>query len=686
VRVWGNRHLVATRVARALCAVTAVLVVANLALGVQTLGHPAPSLFEFRWWEALVPLTALGFSGVGALIVGRRIDNRLGWLACVTGLLTSAYVFAQSYAAYTLFAHRDTLPGGEWMAWFRTWSWYLAATLMLVLVPLLFPDGRLPSRAWRPVVWVIFAVSGLYCTVTALTVQPVGVLLPAWLVPVSTQVAGMTQVGGAVAAAGALVARYRASSIVVRQQIKWLAVVAVLEVALWIISLIPAFFIYHVPPYRVPVLEILIPLSLLGLPLAIGIAVFRYRLYEVDVVIGRAVVYAVLAIFVTVSYVAVVGGAGLIVEGRFNLVLSVIVTALVAVAFQPVRERADRLAARLVYGRRGSPYEVLANLTRQTSDAESVDEVLSGVAAAVAQGVGATAVRVALLLPGGVNRTGAWPAGAAIDPNARRAIIGRADSPIGEVEITLPSGESLGGSEERLLAAVAAQADVSLRRLRLAAELAERVDELAASRTRMAQAEERGRRRLERDLHDGVQQEVVALIAKLRLARIQIQRDPTRVDSTLQEAQGEAGQMLTDLRELARGIHPAVLGSRGLVEAIEAVASRMPIDVSVNADDRVRSTRYAEEIEGAAYFTVTEGLANVLKHSGASEASVTISAADFGISLRLADDGCGFDPDRGGYTGLQGLRDRLEAVGGSLRVDSGSSGTTLAARLPARPR
>jgi len=170
------------------------------------------------------------------------------------------------------------------------------------------------------------------------------------------------------------------------------------------------------------------------------------------------------------------------------------------------------------------------------------------------------------------------------------------------------------------------------------------------------------------------------------LARIQIQRDPTRVDSTLQEAQGEAGQMLTDLRELARGIHPAVLGSRGLVEAIEAVAARMPIGVSVSADDRVRSTRYAEEIEGAAYFTVTEGLANVLKHSGASEAGVTLSAADSGITLHLADNGCGFDPEGGAHTGLQGLRDRVEAVGGSLRVNSGSGGTTLAARLPAKLR
>lgn len=686
MRVWGNRHLVASGLAWALCAVTAVLVFADVVLGLQTLGRPVPALFEFKWFEALFALTALGFSLVGALIVGRQLDNRLGWLACATGLLTSAYVFAQSYAAYALYAHPGALLGGEWMAWFRTWFWYPAANLMFVFVPLLFPDGRLPSHRWRPVAWVIVAMSALYCAVTAVTVEPVGVSLPAWLVSVTPKVTGMAQVGCTVAAAGAVVARYRSASAVVRQQIKWLAVFAVLEAALWIATLIPAFFIYHVPPYRVPVLEILIPLSLLGLPLAIGIAVFRYRLYEVDVVIGRAVVYAVLAIFVTLSYVAVVGGAGLIVGGRFNLELSVIVTAVVAVAFQPVRERAERLAARLVYGRRGSPYEVLANLTRQTSDAESVDEVLSGVAAAVAQGVGATAVRVVLLLPGGVNRTGAWPAGAAIDPNARHAIIGRADAPIGEVEITLPSGESLGESEERLLAAVAAQADVSLRRLRLAAELAERVDELAASRTRMAQAEERGRRRLERDLHDGVQQEVVALIAKLRLARIQIQRDPARVDSTLQEAQGEAGQMLADLRELARGIHPAVLGSRGLVEAVEAVAARMPIGVRVDADDRVRSTRYAEEIEGAAYFTVTEGLANVLKHSGASEASVTISAADSGITLRLADDGCGFDPDHGGYTGLQGLRDRLEAVGGSLRVLSGSSGTTLAARLPARLR
>jgi signal transduction histidine kinase len=557
---------------------------------------------------------------------------------------------------------------------------------MLVLVPLLFPDGRLPSHRWWPVVWVIVAMSGLYCLVTAVTVDPIGVSLPAWLIAATPKVTGMAQVGCIVAAAGAVVSRYRFASTVVRQQIKWLAVFAVLEAALWIVSLVPAFFIYHVAPYRVPVLEILIPLALLGLPLAIGIAVFRYRLYEVDVVIARGVVYAALAVFVTLSYVAVVGGAGLIVGGRFNLVLSVIVTAAVAVAFQPVRERAERLAARLVYGRRGSPYEVLASLTTQTSHAQSVDEVLRGVAAAVAQGVGATAVRVALFLPGGANRTGVWPAGAALDPTARRARIGHADAPIGEVEITLPPGESLDESEERLLAAVAAQADVSLRRLRLAAELAERVDELAASRTRMAQAEERGRRRLERDLHDGVQQEVVALIAKLRLARIQIQRDPTRVDSTLQEAQGEAGQMLTDLRELARGIHPAVLGSRGLVEAIEAVAARMPIGVSVNADDRVRSTRYPEEIEGAAYFTVTEGLANVLKHSGASEAGVTISDGDSGITLQLADNGCGFDPEAAGYTGLQGLRDRIEAVGGSLKVSSGSSGTTLAARLPARPR
>ncbi len=176
--MWGNRHLVASGLAWALCAVTAVLVFADLVLGLQTLGRPVPAPFEFRWFEALFALTALGFSLVGALIVGRQLDNRLGWLACATGLLTSAYVFAQSYAAYALYAHPGALLGGEWMAWFRTWSWYPAVSLMLVLVPLLFPDGRLPSHRWRPVVWVIVAMSGLYCLVTAVTVDPIGVSLP----------------------------------------------------------------------------------------------------------------------------------------------------------------------------------------------------------------------------------------------------------------------------------------------------------------------------------------------------------------------------------------------------------------------------------------------------------------------------------------------------------------------------
>src|ERR1700693_6056376 len=391
--MWGNRHQVATGLAWALCAVTAVLAFATLALGLQTVGRPVPDLFRFGWFEALFPLTVIGFSLVGALIVARRIDNRMGWLACATGLLNAASVFAQSYAAYAIYAHPGAFPGGEWMAWFRTWFWYPAANLMFVFVPLLFPDGRLPSHRWRPAVWVIVAMSGPYCAVMPVTVEPVGVSVPAWLVSATPKVTGMAQVGCIVAAAGAVVARYRSASAVVRQQIKWLAVFAVLEAALWIATIIPAFFIYHVPPYRVPVLEILIPLSLLGLPLAIGIAVFRYRLYEVDMVIGRALVYAVLAIFVTLSYVAVVGGAGLIVGGRFNLVLSVIVTAVVAVAFQPVRERAERMAARLVYGRRGSPYEVLANLTRQTSDAESVDEVLRGVGAGVRCGGGGASAR-----------------------------------------------------------------------------------------------------------------------------------------------------------------------------------------------------------------------------------------------------------------------------------------------------
>jgi signal transduction histidine kinase len=172
------------------------------------------------------------------------------------------------------------------------------------------------------------------------------------------------------------------------------------------------------------------------------------------------------------------------------------------------------------------------------------------------------------------------------------------------------------------------------------------------------------------------------LIAKARLARNQLDRDPALAAETLAELQTSAQHAVADLRSLARGIHPAVLSSRGLVEAIDSMAGRMPVGVHVEADPMVREVRYAPEIEGAAYFVVAEGLANVLKHSGATEATVTISATESWLRVAIADDGRGFAAGQVMESGLRGLRDRVAALGGHIEIDAGESGTRLEASLP----
>jgi signal transduction histidine kinase len=357
------------------------------------------------------------------------------------------------------------------------------------------------------------------------------------------------------------------------------------------------------------------------------------------------------------------------------------VIALVALFIQPLRVRLQRLANRLVYGSTADPYPILAELSRTPAGGD-LDHALAQIGQAVGTGMGSRRARVRLLLPGGQARTATWPAGAT-GPLGQVFAVSQGTETVGEIEAE-------GSGDQGLREALTSQAGLALRTLRLSAELDARLaqleaqaGELAASRTRLVQAEEAERRGLERDLHDGIQQDLVVLIAQARLARNQLQRDPALAAQTLAELQGSAQHALADLRSLARGIHPAVLSSRGLVEAIDAMAARMPVGVRVDADPSVREVRYPPEIEGAAYFVVAEGLANVLKHSGATEASVSIGAGDSCLRVAIADDGRGFEQDRVRESGLRGLRDRVEALGGHVEIESRRSGTRLEASLPA---
>jgi signal transduction histidine kinase len=472
------------------------------------------------------------------------------------------------------------------------------------------------------------------------------------------------------AAVAALAVRFRRSRGVERQQLKWFFAAVSLDASLWAGAFLATLFT-HQPPYQTPYFAAALPLALLLLPLAIGVAILRHRLYDIDVVMSRGLAYAGLAAFITIAYVLVVVGVGLVLGtgGQPNLLLSVIAMALVVVLIQPVRARLQRTANRLVYGTPADPYALLAELSK-TAAAGNIDRALAQIAEAVARSMGSRRARVTLLLPGGESRNAVWPATQS-GPFGKTIPVTYGGDTVGEIA----ADES---GDERLTEALT-QAGHALHTLRLGAELDARLaqleaqaEELTASRTRLVQAQETERRRLERDLHDGIQQELVVLIAKARLARNQLDRDPASAAETLAELQGSAQHALADLRSLARGIHPA----------IDAMASRMPMSVRVDSDQTVRDLRYAPEIEGAAYYVVAEGLANVLKHSDATEAIVTIAANDSWLRLAVADDGHGFDHGAVGESGLRGLRDRVEALGGHLEIDSGQSGTQLSAALP----
>jgi signal transduction histidine kinase len=647
-----------------------------------------PPVLRLGWWGAIGSLVGLAYCVVGALIIRRHHRHVVGWLAGLGGFATSLSIFAGAYAAFAAGGH--PLPGAAWMLWLRQWLWDPGFEMLFILIPAVFPDGRLLSRRWGPLVWL--AAASALAQVTADSLDPTFVpavgfsagsppSIPAVLIAVSAA----TTLAALFAAVASVVVRFQRSRGVARQQMKWFVAAVVLQGILWAGSLIPA-LTYHVAPYQAPYFDVAIPFALLALPLAIGIGILRHRLYDIDLVISRGVAYAALAAFITAAYLVVVVGAGLLIGtgGRPNLPLSIVATALVAVLFQPMRARIDRLANRLVYGAPANPYEALARLSQSTATG-TTDDVLRQIAHAIASGAGAERARVRLLLAGGRSQSAASPTDASGRFGPAMAVHHRGEL-VGEIEIA-------GGGEARLTEPLVAQVGLVLHNLRLSAELADRLvqieaqaGELTASRMRLVKAQEVERRRLERDLHDGVQQELVALIAKVRLARNQLARDPELAEGTLAELQAGIQRALNDLREVAHGVHPAVLGSRGLVEAVEAIAGRMPLGVLVKADSGVRSARYAPEIEGAAYYVVAEGLANVLKHAGAGQATVSISAENSHLTVEVSDDGHGFAVGITLESGLRGLRDRVEALGGRLGVESRTDGTRLEAWLPARDR
>jgi signal transduction histidine kinase len=698
----------ATWLAWSLCLLFLVLLALDLLLRTRTMPE---HLLGF----AINALLALPFPILGALVASRRPGNPIGWLMCVSAVVLGLSEDGELYGVDALLIEPGRLPGGAEAAWFGHWVDDVGLGLHPFLL-LLFPDGRLPSARWRPVAWLGVASMVLWSVMTALTpgqlegpdsampplaANPFGLQSAAELVRALGAAGAALVFGVGLAGVASIVVRFRTATGDERQQLKWVAYAGALMLVLIGVNTLlgtnSAVRLHQPDPSLVLLGFVLWGLTAAALPVSIGVAILKYRLYAIDRLISRTVTYGVLWLTIALAYVGLAVGLGLAASERLPLALAIVCTIIATVLFQPARRRLEQLADRWVFGERLGGYQLVARLGTTLEHALGSHEVAPRVAATVRLGLRTRWVRVCVerrtsegtsLEPIGADGIGLHePASPALS-----VPLTHADKQIGIIECGPKEEGAFQARDRELLATLGRQAALAIRNAGLAAELAERLaeierqaHELAASRTRIVQAEEAGRRRIERDIHDGVQQELVALLAKARLARNQLARDPNLAAATLAELQGDVRQALADLRELAHGIHPPVLSDRGLLEAIEAQTARLPVPVRIDADGLGRGTRYPAEIEGAAYFLICEGLANALKHAAATRLEVRLAALPTGLRLEVADDGRGFEPARVAGSRLRGLADRVEALGGQLEIVSRpAGGTRLIALLPAR--
>jgi signal transduction histidine kinase len=355
----------------------------------------------------------------------------------------------------------------------------------------------------------------------------------------------------------------------------------------------------------------------------------------------------------------------------------------------------QRFADRLVYGERAAPYEVLSEFSERLGNAYANDELMPRMARALAGGTGAIRADVWVRIADELTPEATWPHDAEqlasiaaeeddeghVSGSEMREPIRHQGELLGALSIVKKPGESITPTEEKLVRDLAAQAGLVMRNVALTEQLMDHIEQLRASRQRLVNAQDEERRKLERNLHDGAQQQLVALSVKLRLAEALVERDPEKTRTMLGDLQTETGQAIEDLRDLARGIYPPLLADKGLVAALEAQARKGSIETTVRADD---VSRYPQQIEAAVYFCALEALNNVAKYSGAGSAEVRLAQSNGSLMFEVSDHGAGFDLDRTTYgTGLRGMADRVEAIGGTLEIRSTrGTGTSVSGRIP----
>ncbi len=606
------------------------------------------------WTDTVIyAVYATVITGAGALVASKYSRNPIGWLMLWLGL--SNALLADLAQGYGLRANQRGWPAGPAAVWTSSASVVLQMVPLLLLW-LLFPTGRLLGRRWLVVVAAgcaasVLAVGGYSFSHRADSdfVTGFNPYVVAWLPTGAMWAMGnVLLVAAMIASAAALVVRYRRAVQLERQQLKLFAASATLAVV--VLPLGP--FIWE----RYPLARAVVALAVLAQPVAVCVAMLRYRLYDIDRVISRTISYSLItAVLVGVYGVTVVALGAL--TGRSSAWATAGATLAAVTVFQPVRRRAQSLVDRRFDRQR---FDALGQIDRFIEDLRAGRAAPEQIEALLRDVIG--------------------------DPEL--TIHYRAADDVGDVVAGVPvrrggalvatiTGTRTQTERTSLLAEVVAAAGLAIEIAGLRTRLRHQLHEVEDSRARLVAVADAERHRIERDLHDGAQQRLVSIGLALRHAQHQLGVDDRHdASSTLDDAVAEIAVAIDELRELAGGLRPSSLDA-GLGSALRELARRSPLAVSISTT----AEHFPPDAETTAYFVATEALTNAVKHSHATRIALCVDQCDGSLVLRVADDGMGGAAPYGG-SGLRGMADRLAAVGGTLTIDSGGTGTTVIASIP----
>ena len=603
---------------------------------------------------------------IGGLIAVRHPGSPIGWI--LAGFGTFSAVFGDFIATYGHRASTQGWPGGPLAEWIGYGSW-AQAVLMWILALLLVPTGRLPGPRWR-----IIACAG--CAGTALFIagylldpgtggnyvsgaNPYAVAGPEWHI--------MRAAGGAlmtlalIGSFSSLVVRYRAAGPVERLQLKWVALAG-----LDIVVLAPVCLAFWDGS---PFVRALTPVILIIAALCLGASVLRYRLFDVDLIVNRTVVYLALSVLLAAAYGATAIVLGAVLGGQSSWTVAG-GTLIAAVAFRPLRRRVqdlvDRRFARERYSASMRIDAFMDRLRAGTEQPERVEDLLRDV-------LHDPTLRILLLLPASHKYSDVRGSLAVIDPARPTVALRRG----GSADVIVEYARTSDPARVAAVRAAVERSRLAIEIARLGVGLNRQLAEVERSRARIASAADDERRRIQRDLHDGAQQRLVTIGISLRTAEARILAEGLTAEADrLDTAVADLAATIAELRNLTQKLPPAQLDA-GIGAAFRELAGRAPLPITID----VAAERLDRHIEATAYFVGCEGLTNVIKHARASAATLSTVRRNGSLIVTVADDGVGGAAARPG-SWLAGLADRVQAVGGQLVVRSDATGTLLTAELP----